>query len=248
MSARQLHGMPQFLRFVSTYPAPEPLARALWRGPLGSLGARAGSIWRLHAGRELVAVATYGHTRDERARYALIPMNLDFDIARAIDERQTVVSPADSFGENRIRAIDAEFWLELTTRLGGVALVSAPIVHGGDVVGGLGLLADRPWTADAQAVLDAVTATVGLWMTHPLVGLDLDAEPTAEQREWAITLTERQADILRRIEAGQPAHLIAVDLRISDSTVRADVQNAMRVLRTSDRHVAVERARALGLL
>ena len=52
----------------------------------------------------------------------------------------------------------------------------------------------------------------------------------------------------RRVALGERNREIASALGLSDSTVKQEVQKVMRTMRTSDRLIAAERARTLGLM
>jgi DNA-binding NarL/FixJ family response regulator len=53
---------------------------------------------------------------------------------------------------------------------------------------------------------------------------------------------------MRRVSLGARNREVASALGLSDSTVKQEVQRVMRTMRTSDRLVAAERARTLGLM
>lgn len=248
MNGPTLRALPQFLRYARTYPAPEPLLTALARGPLGTFGARTGAIWRID-GDELVSVARFGHTVEEGERYARIPLFLDFAICGAVQTGQCLIGPAHEVGDTRVSVVDGDFWNALVDRVGGVSLVSAPLVVGDETVGGFSFITDVEWPGDesASAVLDVVVGTLALWLTHPLSPIPA-TDPLAEQGQWSLTLTERQVSIMQRVEEGWSTRGIAIELGLSPSTVKQDVQHVMRSMRTSDRRTAAERARLLGLM
>jgi DNA-binding CsgD family transcriptional regulator len=248
MSPSPLRGLPQFLRYVRTYPAPDPLITALARGPLATYGARTGSLWRLE-GDELVSLARFGATVEEAERYARIPLNLDFDISEAVRSKTPVCGPAPETGKTRVGIVDGEFWNALVERVGGVSLVSVPLLLDDEAVGGFGFMADTEWPDDEEShgVLDVLASTLALWLTHPLAPIPASGT-LGGQGQWSLTLTERQIEIMTRVEAGLRNREIALALRVSDSTVKQEVQHVMRTMRTSDRHSAAERARALGLM
>jgi DNA-binding NarL/FixJ family response regulator len=96
-------------------------------------------------------------------------------------------------------------------------------------------------------VLDVLASVLALWLTHPLSPVAPPSLSTG-QTAWSLALTERQVSIMRRVEQGWSTRGIAIELGLSESTVKQDVQHVMRNMRTSDRRTAAARARTLGLM
>jgi DNA-binding CsgD family transcriptional regulator len=71
------------------------------------------------------------------------------------------------------------------------------------------------------------------------------ADPGAVER---LGLTGREVEVLRHVAAGLTADAVARVLRISPRTVRKHLENSYRKLDCHDRLVAVDRARALGIV
>jgi DNA-binding CsgD family transcriptional regulator len=88
-----------------------------------------------------------------------------------------------------------------------------------------------------QAVLVLLDRTLGAPPPAPRPG-------AAE----AVRLTPREVEVLGHVAAGLTAEAVARLLRISALTVRKHLENAYRKLGCSDRLLAVQRARALGIL
>jgi DNA-binding NarL/FixJ family response regulator len=61
-------------------------------------------------------------------------------------------------------------------------------------------------------------------------------------------LTERQVDVLRRLDEGQSNRAIALDLGLSEKTVKAHVTAILRALRVVSRTQAVAAGRKAGLI
>jgi DNA-binding NarL/FixJ family response regulator len=250
MNGASLHGLPQLLRLLGTYAPPEAVVSALWRGPLSAFGARGGQLWHVRDGEVLVRLAYFGTTAEESDRYSVMPITLPIDAPQAARTQQLVVSDAQGFATTTLDAIDADLLGAMFTRLSIVSLVSAPILHDGQSVGVLGWMSSTPWPDDehATALLDVITGALALWMTHPLTGIGDGSGPGPQAQERSLALTPRQAEIMRGVEKGESYQQIAVRLRVSESTVKQDAQSVMRSLRTTERLVAAERARTLGLL
>lgn len=77
--------------------------------------------------------------------------------------------------------------------------------------------------------------------------LDRPAPPVGAAAD-RLGLTAREVEILAHVGAGLTAEAVARLLRISLRTVRKHLENAYRKLDCHDRLVAVQRARALGIL
>jgi DNA-binding NarL/FixJ family response regulator len=247
-SAPTLAGLPTFLHYLATFPEPADVVGALHRGPMAHLSAPSVFLWRLADGRELVRLGSSGHTREEAERYAVIPLDVDTAAVRAVRTRTIQVDDVAAFPRDNYAALDEQLLSAMIQRLAAAAIVSAPIVHGGRAIGVLGFAVTRPW-ADidiAPAVTAALTGALAVWLTHPQAGLADTVSPSA--REWSMAFTPRQRNILALVEEGRANTSIAMRLYVSESSVKQDLMQAMRVLRTSDRHVAAKRARMLGLL
>ncbi len=249
MPSAALPGQSSWLQYLSTLPAPEGTLAALVHGPLSHYGARAGGIWKLIDGDHLDRLAMYGHTADETSRHGRIPLRLDFAITRAArDDSFQPAEAATNARDYRAAALDEALWQAIVERLGAESIGNVPIRYDGRVVGAYGFICDRKvdWTDADETALLAIGAALGLWLTHPR---RVKVTPTAVQSdETPVALTHRQELILLMVEQGLPTELIAHLLRYSASTVKTDLGQIMRMLRTDDRDVAVARARALGLL
>jgi DNA-binding CsgD family transcriptional regulator len=98
-----------------------------------------------------------------------------------------------------------------------------------------------------EAYLCGLCAVVGIWTTHPLRGVQTPEiwRPVGSS---VIALSDRQQVILRLVEMGKSNASIALSLGYSSSTVKAEIQKALRALKVNDRVAAAKRARDLGLL
>ena len=246
MTITSLHGLPRFLQYLSTFPSPDSVATALVLGPLQFCGAVSIIIWRVE-GNELVCVGQHGHTRAEAARYAVVPLDVDFAISRVVRTATPLMSTATAGIEAPAARLDEEFWTRMLARVDATAVVRSPIWHSGIVVGAFGLLLSGPLPPDSEssAMLEAVTSALGVWLTHPQSGLPVIS---SRSRTSPLALSPRQVRILALVAEGLSNRAIAMHLRLSESTVKQDLQRAMRTVGVQDRHAATEQARAMGLL
>lgn len=244
-----LSGLPQFIRFASTYPEPAALLSALRAGPLARRGMLAGFIWMLVDGTHLMSVASVGWGRDLVDRYSIIPLELDIPAAHSVLENRPTIDSAGDFGGTYMSAIDDEFLRARFSDLGVASVVNTPLRHAGIVVGDFGFVTSTPWVDDEEGreLLAALGNLLGLWATHPRTST-IGALTPLSQREWSLAFTSRQKEVLELVGQGLSNTDIARRLMVSSSSVKQDLQHAMRALRTHDRKGAYERARQLRLL
>lgn len=244
-----LTGLPGFLSMLADYPDPDHVLDALLAGPLEPRGVRTARIW-IVVDAHLVAIAGSGFTSEEDERYAVLPGELDLGLWRSVRTGAVLVTSDARHPSPQFDAVDGPSWSELLSRVGGHSVVRVPITQGGRGVGGLGLITDRPWPDDpgTSALLDCVGSALGLWATHPRSGAMERAQQVLRRRGRTLALSERQREILVLAEDGLSNPQIAARLRLSTSTVKQDLLNAMRALGTAERQEAPARARSLGLL
>jgi DNA-binding CsgD family transcriptional regulator len=195
------------------------------------------SIVRI-AGESLELIGTHGYEEEEVDRYSVVPLSVPTPFSRSvlqgealIDELEDVLSTFEAL------QMDAHLWSGFLERFGPGQVINSPIVLQGTVIGAFGGItrSKREWNSLDFAVLDGISAALGLWMTHP------DTVVTAPDRL-------AQASILRLVESGRSNTSIAMTLGYSVSTVKQELQRTMRAMRVSDRLEAAARARSLGLL
>lgn len=245
-----LRALPAFLRLLATFPSAETVMAGLVSGPLARFGVRTCSIWVIRDG-DLVAVASHGHTAAEVDRYAVLPGELDLALWRAVRDGRPIVTAGEEHPSAEFGSVDGQFWGRVLERVAAQSVVRAPLLLGRSPVGALGLITDQPWPDDSAAVdmLAALGSALGLWLTNPRSGADaLAAETLARTPSLSLAFTPRQREILLLVESGSSNPEIARLLRVSVSSVKQDLQAAMRALGTSRRADAPGRARRLGLL
>lgn len=248
--APTLGALPAFLRLLAAFPSAETVMSGLVSGPLAPYGVRTCRFWSLHDG-DLVAVVGHGHTPDESERYAVLPGELDLALWRAVRHGEAVITGGEEQPSSDFGSIDGQFWARVLARVHARSVVRAPLRLGAQSVGAIGFITDRAWPDDALAadVLSALTSALGLWLTNPRSGADgLVAATLASAPQRSLAFTARQREILLLVESGASNPQIAVLLRVSVSSVKQDLQAAMRALGTNRRADAPVRARRLGLL
>ena len=86
----------------------------------------------------------------------------------------------------------------------------------------------------------------------PKLLVEPSSKPTATtfapQGETSFSLTERQIEVLRLINDGRPNKTIAVELGLSEKTVKAHITAIFRALRVVNRTQAATAARKAGLI
>lgn len=246
---RKLGGLPQLIRYVSTYPQPADLLRTLQAGVLGRRGMSAAFLWSLADGARLTRLASIDWPREVAERYAILPLELHVPAVQAVLQDRHQIDDTAGFGSTYLTALDDEFLTPRFDELRATSAINAPLRHAGSVVGALGFVTTEPWVDDeeSRALLDGLSALVGMWMSHPRSGAR-DTSSSPGQRDWSLDFTTRQRQVLRMAGEGKSNSDIARALLISTSSVKQDLQLAMRALRSHDRATAHERALQLGLL
>jgi DNA-binding CsgD family transcriptional regulator len=247
-----LAALPGFLDLLSSGPHPDEVAAALARGPLQPY-APATTFIAVSVEANLCGIGTYGFPRDFHARYQVFPIEYDWPASRAVTRNEVVdVSVRDIFDHYPTLAIDRELWQPIFANLDGNAgrLVAVPITVQGcvdGVYGFISLVDGDLGLSDANFLLGTAKA-VGLWLRtikESPQGWTANGHQTGEL---PLVLHERQQRILRLVEEGRSNSAIARMLAVSVSTVKLDLNRAMRMLRTSDRRASAQLARELGLL
>lgn len=239
-------GLPQFLRFLSTLPAPDNVARALLLGPLSVFDTGAVSITQVR-GEALELNGTSGYTSGEVDGYWRVPLSVPTPFSRCVREAEVIVEEVTTNFE--ALQVDEGLWQGFMDRLGMGQVISAPIVFQGTVIGAFGGItrSKRQWNSLDFALLDGISSALGLWMTHPDTPT-LRTDRLHRRDAGFQHLTQRQLQILRLVEVGKSNTAIALALGYSVSTIKQELQRVMRNMGVSDRSGAAERARSLGLL
>lgn len=242
-------GLPQFLRFLSTLPTPDNVARALLMGPMSTFDTAAVSITQVR-GEALELNGTSGYTPGEVDGYWSVPLSVPTPFSRCVREAEVIIDEIEEV-TTRFEAlrVDEGLWQGFMNRLGIGQVISAPIVFQGTVIGAFGGItrSKRTWNSLDFALLDGISSALGLWMTHP----DTPSSRTdrLQRRDAGILhVTQRQQEILRLVELGKSNTAIALALGYSVSTIKQELQRVMRSMGVSDRSDAADRARSLGLL
>jgi len=241
--------LPVFLRYLNTYPSAEDILQALASGPLFNMGMTAGSLWVLVDGASLASIGHAGWPPDLIDRYSVIPLSLDVPPAHAVRDDKIRIDQAAGFGRRFVDALDEGYLDDELAALATESVINVPLRHSHSVVGCLGFVTREVWpdTEDAGALLTSLSYALGLWLTHPRSRI-VESSLTSQQREWSLAFSPRQKQVLTLVGAGHSNSQIARQLHVSVSSVKQDMQHAMRALRTHSRDSAYERAKRLTLL
>lgn len=245
-----IRAMPQFLRFLSAHPAPANVALALVRGPLSRYGAVSSIMWLGSDHDALHLIASYANGPLAEARYGVIATTVDMPATQVFRDGVTMTVPVNRMATDYAAlSLDADLWDELSAASADAVILNAPILAHGKPIGVWGFTADRsiPTDADDLAYFLGLSSILGIWLTHPRTPVPKPpAGPIGADEP--IVLTDRQQRILERVLAGQSNAQIANALGYSLSTVKQDMQRALRSMRAAERSLAADRARDLGLL
>lgn len=249
MPDRTFLALPQFLRFLSAHPGPSDVMHALVRGPLARYGAVNGLMWTAVGSHELRLIGAYGTHPGTDARFAIVPLPISTPAGIAFSEHRVVADPLTALpGQYPIMAIDPVLADSLRSAAPTAMLVNAPITSNGVAIGALAFRTEQALALEAldDTFLAGVCAALGIWLSHPQT--TITEYQFDDDGEAAMSLTERQRQILRRVLDGRSNGDIADGLGFSQSTVKQELQRAMRNMHATNRMVAAERAWELGFL
>lgn len=243
----QLHGLPQFLNFVSSHPGPDAVAQAIIAGPLASLGATECSLatW-VNARLETVGMSDDLH--NARARPLAVPTNLDLPLVRALHTCEVVLVPMN-------RLLIEYPSLEPLTHIWGTSVpegessvLCSPVLSGGVSVGAwwCTLPEDVEFGPRETLLVQGISSALGLWLTHPKTLPLIPVE--SRQRTGEASLTDRQVQILILVRVGKTNREIGRALGFSESTIKGELRHLMDVFKLGNRIELAQRAASLGLL
>jgi DNA-binding CsgD family transcriptional regulator len=245
-----LQALPGFLSLLSQSNSPDDIVRSLALGPLRPFHATAAFLASFD-GVKIRLIGSYGYPPEIPTRYEIMAAAHDWPINRAISLNQLItVSFSKFFSEYPSVEIDRPIWEPFfaTAKKDGL-LVFIPISYRGMVRGVFGFAAvDSPLGGVTESsFFQGLTAAFCLWM-HGNLDMTSTGSSDPFTQELPLLLTPRQVEILQLVEEGKSNSVIARLLGYSISTVKLDLNRAMRMLRTQERVAAAARARELQLL
>ena len=240
-----LDGLPALLTLLGSEPSADAVAEALVTGLVAAFGVHA-AIVLVVEGDQVRLVGSHGYSPSELAGFDVIPLGLDLPVCQAVREAETIVTSSDvAVADYGGLAHDPERWERMRAKRRLGAVVAVPVTAGGLPVGAYGFTCDtdRAWSARDLQLLDAVASALALWLVLPRTRLIA----TSDLPSSTAILTARQCAILQLVADGRTTEAIGATLGYSASTVKQDIQRAMRALEAPTREGAVARARELGL-
>jgi len=240
-----LAGLPALLDLLGGQPAPDAVVEAFVTDVAARFGVHA-AILLVVEGDQIRLIGSHGYSPAELDGFDVIPLAADLPVCQAVREAETVVTSSTiAVAEYEMLAREPERWARMRAERPLGAVVAVPITASGLPVGAYGFTCDtdRSWSARDLQLLDMVGSALALWLVHPTSGLIGTSDPDPG----ATVLTPRQCAILQLVSDGRTTEAIGAALGYSASTVKQDIQRAMRVLDVPTREAAVARARELGL-
>jgi DNA-binding CsgD family transcriptional regulator len=228
------------------------LAAALARGPLSRFNPKAVTVFFWHD-KQFSLLTSWALPDPLVDRYRVLAPDMRSPLEHALRDNRFIQLRADAFAkECEVLQVDHDLWADAGLEWrSDLYVILVPIYGHGEALGVLAFAAPLKISLDDSATLMGLAGTVALWLfanrtdDKGSTGAEL---PILERDIVPLTLTERQCEILRLIEAGQSNAAIAATTGLSISTVKVELRRAMRVLRSPNRRSAAETARRLRLL
>lgn len=245
-----LAGLPALLDLLGRQPTADSVAEAIVTGPAALFGAKYSMVMVLDGDR-LRLIGSYGYSADDLAGFEVIPLAADLPLSQAVRDGQAIVSISpDLIDEFEGLAAHRERWarFEAERRLGSLAVV--PVAALGVAIGAYVIACADEWLWRPRdlTLLESVADALALWMLHPTSGVAAgSSSESGAGANMGVRLTPRQCAILQLVSEGHTTEAIGATLGYSGSTVKQDIQRAMRALDVPTREDAVARARELGL-
>lgn len=244
--------LPGFLNLLSRNPSPDAVAAALGRGPLRSYGPVFTGIASTRDGL-IDFIGMDGSSTDFRARYRAFPLEYDWPASRAATHNEIVdIALTDVFDAYPTLIVDRALWEPLFAHVNGDGgrLIAVPIAFHDTITGVFGLIAMRSEPIDLSdaTLLMGTAGALALWLRSLNTPTLVHMGNGHHTSEIPLLLNERQQRILLLVHEGKSNSAIARLLGYSVSTVKLDLNRAMRMLRVTDRQAAAQRARDLDLL
>ncbi len=208
------------------------------------------SLWVTSENRQLLMSDSFGYDITTRNRYESLSLDADYPITRCVTEQEIQIDNIETiFDVYPAIAIDSHIWTTYIVSHNVVDLLSVPIMHKSVAIGGIGFFSTVKidWGVKEINHLRWVAAAMSLWLTQDSNRIQVLTQ-TESDIPSALALTARQIEILLLVEAAKSNSYIANVMGFSESTVKQELQRAMRALNASNRVDLVQRARQFDLL
>lgn len=247
-----LLGLPQIIRFMSHGPDAQSAVEALLHGPFAHFGAVACHIYRYEEPNQLVLLGGSGLEEDVMARCQSASLEFRTPLSDAFFDVEIQLMSFSVMLDRyeTIRIADEPLWRDYIASHGNQMLLCAPIVMNGIAVGAYSVFLPDDYALNTTdlAIYTSIGSLLGLWMTHKDHVRTLRRMDFQFVEELPVQLTDRQTVILSLIDEGRSVSSITRVLGYSPSTIRQELQRAMKILRVTDRAEAVSKAKELGML
>jgi DNA-binding CsgD family transcriptional regulator len=236
------------MQYLTSFPNPDLVTRAICHGPLAQFGCQRISIWTHVDYQELVSVANYGPDEGNVEEYRRIPLNVLVPVTHAFIGSTKVILPVgEVVTQYPGLQLDQSVWHLMEQQSNNGDLVAVPMISNGASIGAFAFLCDRQneWNLRNINLLDGLSAAISLWMSHPLSGV-LEVPQNSHYAQLALTL--RQIKIVKLVQLGKSNASIAANLGFSESTIKQELQRIMKRLKSRTREQAVERCVEMKLI
>jgi DNA-binding CsgD family transcriptional regulator len=237
----------QFLRMLSDLPDPDTVAGAIARGPLSPFQPAVVAIGFIRLQREaLSVVGVFGRERELRQQYQEVPLTADLPATVCFRTNDVVTTPSARMAEEF--PLVTPYVNAAAVHPDGVA-TTFPVRHRGAVVGVLGVEVAQPpvepWYL--RSAVSILSGPLALWTVLRMQVDDGDEAYWSRRPTRALTVSDRQQQILRLVRQGLTNPQIAAEIGYSIPTVKSELARLSQLFGATSRDDLAQKAARAGL-
>ncbi|HEX6888667.1 MAG TPA: helix-turn-helix transcriptional regulator [Candidatus Nanopelagicales bacterium] len=236
-----------FLRMLSDLPDPDTVAEAIARGPLSPFQPALVAIGFIRVQRDTLSiVGAFGLERELRHQYQEVPLTADLPATVCYRTNDVVTTPSSRMAEDF--PLVAPYVNAAAVPPDGVA-TSFPLRHRGAVVGVLGVEVSQPpvepWYL--RSAVSVLSGPLALWSVLRMQLDDGHEAYWSRRPTRALTVTDRQQQILTLVRQGLTNPQIAAEIGFSIPTVKSELARLSQLFGATSREELAQKAARAGL-